>query len=241
MNEYQACPGLRRKRTALSGVAALLAVVACTSASAETYTITTRTMGNTAAFNLPGFFPQGDLAGARSFDLTVTSVFDSANVLSSTDNLWMQASDAALQITLRLDGEVFSLDGTGQVSSQVLSDTDGTGRTTKRFYQSVSLDPATFGDFATVQQYVFLGADQFAINSVLEPALAYYANPLTKGFSIVNSTMQPDGSLALAGDAVGRADQFSYQLAVSVPEPATYAMFGAGLALLPFAARRRRA
>ncbi|QBE67433.1 PEP-CTERM sorting domain-containing protein [Pseudoduganella lutea] len=153
----------------------------------------------------------------------------------------MSATGAALQISLRLDGQLYSLDGTGQVSSQILSDTDGAGRTTKRFYQSISFDPSTAGDLATIQQYVFLGADQFAIGSVLQPATAYYADPLTKGFSITDWSLGPDGSLVQLGDATGRAQRFDYHLALAVPEPATYAMLGGGLALLAGVAWRRRA
>ena len=223
----------------LRGGAALLAVLTCCTAIADTYTLTTHTKGTTAAFNLPGLFPQGDIVGSRTFDLTVTSVFDSANVLATADNNYMQASDATLQISLQLDGQLYSLDATGEVSSQILSDTDGAGRTTKRFYQTINFDPATFGDLATIQQYVFLDAHQFAIDSVLQPATAYYADPLTKGFSIFDWRVMPDESLSLLGDGTGLAQRFDYQLALAVPEPATYAMFGAGLALLAGAARRR--
>jgi hypothetical protein len=229
----------RRIPAALRGTAAFLIALACSSATASTYTITTHTAGSTAAFNMPGLFPQGDLVGSGHFELTVTSVFDSANVLASADNNWMQANDAALRISLQLDGKTYSLDATGQVSSQILSDTDGAGRTTKRFYQSISFDPSTYGDLATIQQYVFLGADQFAIGSVLQPATAYYADPLTKGFSIHDWSVAPDESLSLLGDGTGLAHRFDYQLALAVPEPATYAMFGAGLALLGGAAARR--
>lgn len=225
----------------LRGTAALLAALACSAAAAETYTITTSTTGPAATFELPGFFKQGDLSGTGAFDLTVKSVFDSANVVSNTDNSWMQASDAVLQITMRMNGMTYTLEGMGQVSSQILIDTDGTGQTTKRFYQSVSFDPVTYGDYATIQQYVFLGADQFPIASVLEPATAFYADPLRKGFSIVDWTRGIDGGLSQVGDAVGSAEQFHYQLALAVPEPASYAMFGAGLGLLAVAARRRRA
>ncbi|MBB3222535.1 PEP-CTERM sorting domain-containing protein [Pseudoduganella umbonata] len=229
----------RRMPAALRGTAALLVALAGAPAMADIYTVTTHTAGSTAAFNLPGLFPQADIVGSRAFDLTVTSVFDSADVLASADNNWMQATDATLQISLQLDGQLYTLDATGQVSSHILSDTDGTGRTTKRFYQSISFDPSTFGDLATIQQYVFLGADQFAIGSVLEPATAYYADPLTKGFSVFNWRSMPDDTLRLLGDGTGLAQRFDYHLAVAVPEPATYAMLGAGLALLAGAARRR--
>lgn len=226
-------PALRR------GTAALLAALACSSATADVYTITTHTAGSTAAFNLPGLFPQGDIVGSRAFDLTVTSVFDSANVLASADNNWMQATDAALQISLRLDGQLYSLDATGLVSSQIVSDTDGAGRTTKRFYQSISFDPSTYGDLATIQQYVFLAADQFGIKSVLEPATAYYADPLTKGFSIFDWKTTPENDPILLGDGTGLGHRFDYNLVVTVPEPSTYAMLGAGMLLLAGAAWRR--
>lgn len=229
-----------RMPAALRGTTALLVALACSPAMADTYKITTHTEGSTAAFNLPGLFPQGDIVGSRTFDLTVTSVFDSANVLASADNNWMQATDAVLQISLRLDGQLHSLDATGRVSSQILSDTDGAGVTTKRFYQSISFDPSTYGDLATLQQYVFLGADQFAIKSVLEPATAYYADPLTKGFSILNWGKTPGPDLALLGDGTGLAQRFDYNLVVTVPEPSTYAMLGTGMLLLAGTAWRRK-
>lgn len=241
MNAFLDHPSLPRRRmpAALRGTAALLAALACSSAMADIYTITTHTAGSTAAFNLPGLFPEGDIVGSRAFDLTVTSVFDSANVMTSVDNTWMQATDADLQISLRLDGQVYSLDATGQVSSQILSDTDGAGRTTKRFYQSISFDPESHGDLATFQQYVFAGADQFGIRSVLEPATAYYADPLTKGFSIFDWKMNPGMDPTLLGDGTGLAQRFDYNLVMTVPEPSTYAMLGAGMVLLAVAARRR--
>lgn len=224
---------------ALRGAAALLAALACTAATAATYTVTTSTQGSTANFQLSNFFPQGNINGVHTYDLSVTSVFDSANILANTDNSWMQASDAALEVVLRVDSQVYRMATTGLVTSQILADTDGNGQTTKRFYQSVSFDPATYGDHAMIQQYAFLDSDQFPIASVLAPATAYYADPLTIGFSIHNSNLAPDGSLIRLGDAVGRAERFDYQLALAVPEPATYAMFAAGLGLVGFAARRR--
>ncbi|HEX8605669.1 MAG TPA: hypothetical protein VF774_23710, partial [Pseudoduganella sp.] len=192
----------RRAMTALRGVAAVLAALACTAATAATYTMTTSTQGSTANFQLPNFFPQGNIDGIHTYELSVTSVFDSANVLASTDNAWMHATDAALEVVLRVDSQVYRMETTGMVSSQVLVDTDGNGKTTKRFYQNVSFDPATYGDHATVQQYVFLDSDQFPITSVLAPATAYYADPLTIGFSIYNWNVAADGSLTRLGDAV---------------------------------------
>ncbi len=231
----------RRDLAMLRAAAGLLAALACATAAAGTYTITTSTQGTAANFQLPGFFSQGNLSGTGAYELTVTSVFDSANVLASTDNFWMQASDAALTVSLKVDNRLYTMQTTGLVSSQILVDTDGSGQTTKRFYQNVSFDPATYGDHASIQQYAFLDTDHFPINSVLTPAIAYYADPLTKGFSIYNWDVAPDGSLSQLGVGVGRAGRFDYQLALAVPEPAGYAMFAAGLGLVAFTARRRGA
>jgi hypothetical protein len=228
-----------RDLAALRCVAGLLAALACSTAAAGTYTITTTTQGTNANFQLPGLFSQGNISGVHTYELTVTSVFDSNNVLSSIDNSWMQATDAALQVRLRVDGQLYGMQTTGLVTSQFLVDTDGNGHTTKRFYQNVSFDPATYGDHASIQQYVFLDSAQFPISSVLAPATAYYANPLTIGFSVYNWNVAPDGSLVQLGDAVGRAESINYNLALAVPEPDTYAMFAAGLGLFAFAARRR--
>jgi hypothetical protein len=237
-NHAISLPRPRRALAMLYGTGFLLAALACSAASAETYAITTRTEGSAGNFNLPGLFPQGDLSGVHTYQLSVTSVFDSASVLPGGDSYFMQATDADLRVSLTLDGVPYSLQTTGTVRSQLLLDTDGDGRTTKRFYQSISFDPATSGELASIQQYVFLGADSFIINSVLQPGTAFYADPLTKGFSIYDWDVPASGPLVQLGDAGGRAEAFHYQLAL-VPEPATYAMLGAGLGLLGFSARRR--
>ncbi|TWI62481.1 putative secreted protein with PEP-CTERM sorting signal [Pseudoduganella lurida] len=226
------------RKAALTGLA-VIAVAACVPASAEFYTITTRTTGTNAGFFLDGLFPQGEINGNFSYELTVTSAFSSNNVTSSIDRHWMRANDAALDVALKVDNRLFTFKTVGTVNSVIHTDTDGDGRTIKRFYNTISFDPATKGDYATIDQYVFLAADQFAINSVLENATGYYADPLTKGFSIYNSNVNPNGTLDPMGDAAGRANTFEYNL-VAVPEPTTWGMLGAGLAVVGFAGRRRR-
>lgn len=225
-----------------SSTAALAAALslASTGVLAETYTVTTGTTGLSGEFSLPGMFPQGDIAGTGPYELTVTGVFDGANVASDAGRQWLRADDVDLHLSLRFGDAVYSLQTVGQLSTQIFTDTDGDGNAFKRLYQSVIFDPPGDGNYARFEQYLFLDADQFAIGSVLEPASAYYADPIVKGFTVRDAYVDGTSS-TIYGEAAGRANTFSYNVAVAVPEPATWAMLAAGLALVGYGARRRQA
>lgn len=224
------------------GTLALAVALSCasTAALADTYTVTTSTTGSSGAFALPNLFPQGDIAGTDTYQLTVTGIFDSASIDSDPGRQWLRADNVDLNLSLRVGENIYSLQTVGQLSTQIFTDTDSDGNSFKRLYQSVIFDPPGAGNYARFEQYLFLAADQFAIGSVLEPATAYYADPIVKGFTIRDAFVDGAGSETF-GEAAGRADTFNYQLAVAVPEPATWAMLAAGLALVGGAARRRQA
>lgn len=221
---------------------AVAVVLSCAGAGAmaDTYTLTTSTTGASGEFSLPDLFPQGDITGTGAYQLTVTGIFDSANVDSDAGRQWLRADDVDLHLSLRFGDSFYSLQTVGQLSTQIFTDTDSAGHSFKRLYQSVVFDPPGAGNYARFEQYLFLDADQFAIGSVLEPATAYYADPIVKGFTIRDALVNDGGSQTF-GEGAGRADTFTYQMAVAVPEPATWAMFAAGLALAGYGARRRQA
>jgi hypothetical protein len=242
LRHVQARPPVRvsvRLSKALTGAVVIAAALCWNPAGATDYTVTTRTTGTTGSFFLGSLFPQGELNGNFGYELTVTSAFSSDNVTATVDRRSMTADHARLDVALKVNNRLYSLQTIGMVSSLLRLDTDGDGRTIKRFYNTISFDPASTGDFATIEQYLFLDADQFAIDSVLQPATGYYADPITKGFSMYDWTVNRDGSLDLLGDAAGRANTFEYNL-VAVPEPGTWAMLSAGLAIVGFSGRRRR-
>ncbi|MES2830669.1 MAG: PEP-CTERM sorting domain-containing protein [Pseudomonadota bacterium] len=147
---------------------------------------------------------------ALSFD------FDLVNFTPVTLNFAVEAAD--LSSSLSFNTLIRNLTGFnfGQIDVELTNAT---------FTQAGTITP-TFG---TRTALTSTPTRAFAAFNPGEPAELYFGNPLAL-------PQQSDWLLSVAGRAVG--DSFSIRTAV--PEPATYALLGAGLLLLGMSRRRQQ-
>jgi len=158
------------------------------------------------------------------FDLTISSSFDSANLVDSAGGPYANAAGAELQVSFQLGAMTYRYAGTGGADVRLYD--AGSGR--QGYQLQIGFGPA-FNNNLLVRSVVIAPAGSFGA-SPLSP-LSLGAGPGLAGFASVGAyPSNPDapGFWTMSADA----DRFSLQVTSPVPEPAPFGMLAAGMFIL---------
>ncbi|WUR15654.1 PEP-CTERM sorting domain-containing protein [[Empedobacter] haloabium] len=193
-------------------------------------TFTTVTTGDAGKFDFfAGDRGLGDFQGIGPFTLSVSANIDNAVTWNST----------VLDITLTADGKTSRMQQAGSLVSSLSTFTDSSGKAITVLSQSFDSNWSDFGP-----RFHFFQSLQFDPH-VIDPWRLYGTGdvPLQSlgGRFSLEFSWSNDAADVGFGTASGAYDHGTLQVIGPVPEPTSYAMLIAGLAMIGSLAMRRRA
>lgn len=193
-------------------------------------TFTTVATGNAGNFDFfAGDRGLGDFQGAGPFTLSLSASIDSQRTWNST----------VLDITLTADGKTSHMQQAGSLVSSLTTTRDGSGKAITVLSQTFDSDWSDFGP--RFHLYQTLNFDP----QVIDPWQLYGTGDVPVqslgGRFRLEFSWSNDAADVGFGTAAGAYDQGTLEVIGAVPEPESYAMLLAGLALVGTMARRRRA
>ncbi|HEY1147405.1 MAG TPA: PEP-CTERM sorting domain-containing protein [Pseudoduganella sp.] len=171
-------------------------------------------------------------SGTGPYTLEVRSDFDPANVYGGGDQTYIFIYNAKLDIALTYNGSTLSFTTDGSMILNFAGD-----NSSKVYSQNLFYGYDGYKYLTTLNFHV--DAAQFPDNRPLTPAIVHRRGADDAGNLSFTRFGGFEDDVRILGDAYGSADWYELAVTTAVPEPYSYAMLIAGLAVVGGVARRR--
>jgi hypothetical protein len=196
------------------------------------YQMTVRSSGASSFFDLPMGSDAGTLEGSGPYVLDVHSTFYGHSFIQQATSvtLWGQAQ---LDMNITLNGFLHELSMDAYVTATIRTVPDDPAK--RLLNVSYSFDGMGAREHVYFTQDALFAANELPLDAFMLPDQGSRSGSTSVGWFDAGYYYQNEIVTVELGQAYGSADAVAY--AVSVPEPATYALLCAGLLLI--ALRRR--